>query len=51
MSLSRASYGSYTPAMLALAFLCVVCAGLFLNLGPYRYDASHRQTTFPTRES
>ncbi len=37
----RDTYGSYTPAMLTLAVLCLVCAGLFLSLGPYRYEAAH----------
>ncbi|MFF1920582.1 MFS transporter [Streptomyces sp. NPDC058221] len=41
VSASRESYGSYTPAMLTLAVVCVVCAGLFMYLGPYRYDADH----------
>lgn len=40
VGMSRDRYGSYTPAMLVLAVACVVCAGLFLRLGPYRYDAS-----------
>ncbi|MEC3978021.1 MFS transporter [Amycolatopsis sp. H20-H5] len=40
VSVSRQSFGSYTPAMLALAVLCAVCAGLFLFLGPYRYDVA-----------
>ncbi|MFB7032211.1 MULTISPECIES: MFS transporter [unclassified Streptomyces] len=38
VSVSRESYGSYTPAMLTMAVLCVVCAGLFLYLGPYRNE-------------
>lgn len=38
VSVSRDTYGSYTPAMLALAVACAVCAVLFLCLGPYRYD-------------
>ncbi|WP_327173283.1 MFS transporter [Streptomyces sp. NBC_01336] len=41
VSASRDSYGSYTPAMLTLAVVCVICAGLFMCLGPYRYDAVH----------
>ncbi|MFJ8748754.1 MFS transporter [Streptomyces sp. NPDC102441] len=40
VGVSRQSFGSYTPAMLTLAVACVVCAGLFLGLGPYRYDVS-----------
>ncbi|WP_103356037.1 MFS transporter [Amycolatopsis sp. CA-128772] len=40
VSVSRASFGSYTPAMLVLAVLCLACAGLFLSLGPYRYDVA-----------
>ncbi|MFJ8826887.1 MFS transporter [Streptomyces sp. NPDC102467] len=40
VSVSRDSYGSYTPAMLVLAVACVVCAVLFLCLGPYRYDGA-----------
>lgn len=48
VSVSRESYGSYIPAMLVLAALCVICAALFLNLGPYRYDAAHEQ---PRRRS
>ena len=44
VSLSRESYASYTPAMLVLAVACVVCAGLFLFLGPYQYDDLHRPT-------
>ncbi|MET7745886.1 MFS transporter [Streptomyces sp. NPDC005385] len=39
VSVSRDTYGSYTPAMLLLAVACAVCAVLFLCLGPYRYDA------------
>ncbi len=42
VSVSRKSSGSYTPAMLVLALACAVCAGLFLFLGPYRYDEQHR---------
>ncbi|MFD0021285.1 hypothetical protein [Streptomyces sp. NPDC058382] len=42
VSASREAYGSYTPAMLTLAVVCVICAGLFMYLGPYRYDAEHR---------
>ncbi|MFD4903414.1 MFS transporter [Streptomyces sp. NPDC058411] len=42
VSASRESSGSYTPAMLTLAVVCVVCAGLFMCLGPYRYDAAHK---------
>ncbi|WP_434599013.1 MFS transporter [Streptomyces sp. A5-4] len=38
VSVSREAYGSYTPALLTLAVGCVICAGLFLNLGPYRHD-------------
>ncbi|MET9558453.1 MFS transporter [Streptomyces sp. NPDC006645] len=38
----RDTYGSYTPAMLTLAVLCLVCATLFLSLGPYRYETAHR---------
>ncbi|MFJ9173661.1 MFS transporter [Streptomyces sp. NPDC102360] len=38
VSVSRDTYGSYTPAMLVLAVACAVCAVLFLCLGPYRYD-------------
>lgn len=38
VSVSRDSYGSYTPAMLVLAVACVACSGLFTFLGPYRYD-------------
>ncbi|NEA44029.1 MFS transporter [Streptomyces sp. SID11385] len=54
VSASRESYGSYTPAMLTLAVVCVVCAALFLCLGPYRYDtapgqATHRQERQATR--
>ncbi|MFG3133208.1 MFS transporter [Streptomyces tendae] len=41
VSVSRESYGSYTPAMLALAVVCAVCAALFLYLGPYRYNPAH----------
>ncbi|WP_406143665.1 MFS transporter [Streptomyces sp. NBC_01012] len=41
VSASRESFGSYTPAMLTLAVVCVICAGLFMCLGPYRYDAAH----------
>lgn len=37
----RDTYGSYTPAMLTLAVLCLVCACLFTFLGPYRYEAAH----------
>ncbi len=40
VSVSRASVGSYTPAMLVLAVLCLACAGLFLSLGHYRYDVA-----------
>lgn len=39
---SRASYGSYTPALLTMAVVCAVCAGLFLCLGPYRYTGVER---------
>ncbi len=42
VSVSRQSSGSYTPAMLVLALVCAVCAGLFLFLGPYRYDEQRR---------
>ncbi|MFJ9889020.1 MFS transporter [Streptomyces sp. NPDC091287] len=42
VSASRESSGSYTPAMLTLAVVCVVCAGMFMCLGPYRYDAAHQ---------
>ncbi|MEU1122086.1 MFS transporter [Streptomyces sp. NPDC005899] len=42
VSASRESSGSYTPAMLTLAVVCVVCAGMFMCLGPYRYDAAHK---------
>ncbi|MFC8231406.1 MFS transporter [Streptomyces sp. NPDC057287] len=42
VSASRESSGSYTPAMLSLAVVCVVCAGMFMCLGPYRYDAAHK---------
>ncbi|MEU3509700.1 MFS transporter [Streptomyces longwoodensis] len=38
VSISRDSYGTYTPAMLTLAFVCMVCTGLFMNLGPYRHQ-------------
>ncbi|NED82966.1 hypothetical protein G3I76_23065 [Streptomyces sp. SID11233] len=41
VSASRDSYGSYTPAMLTLAVGCVICAGFFMCLGPYRYDTAH----------
>ncbi|MGC5396034.1 MFS transporter [Streptomyces sp. DT20] len=41
VSASRDSYGSYTPAMLTLAVVCVICAGFFMCLGPYRYDTVH----------
>ena len=39
---SRVGFGSYTPALLTMAGLCVVCAGLFLGLGPYRYTGARR---------
>ncbi|MGW5883704.1 MFS transporter, partial [Streptomyces koyangensis] len=39
VGVSRESHGSYTPAMLALAAACLICAALFQGLGPYRYDA------------
>ncbi|MFJ6852649.1 MFS transporter [Streptomyces sp. NPDC091271] len=42
VSASRESSGSYTPAMLTLAVVCMVCAGMFMCLGPYRYDAAHK---------
>lgn len=42
VGVSRVSFGSYTPALLTMAGLCVICGGLFLVLGPYRYDAAHR---------
>ncbi|MGN5636113.1 MFS transporter [Streptomyces sp. AC154] len=42
VSASRDSYGSYTPAMFTLAVVCVICAGFFMCLGPYRYDTVHR---------
>ncbi|MFJ8863983.1 MFS transporter [Streptomyces sp. NPDC102451] len=42
VSASRESSGSYTPAMLTLAVVCVVCAVMFMCLGPYRYDAAHK---------
>ena len=35
---SRASTGSYTAALTALAIICAVAAGLFLMMGPYRYE-------------
>ncbi|MEU7373665.1 MFS transporter [Streptomyces albidoflavus] len=38
VGVSRESHGSYTPAMLALAAACLICAALFQGLGPYRYD-------------
>ncbi|MEU2765726.1 MFS transporter [Streptomyces diastaticus] len=38
IGVSRESHGSYTPAMLALAAACLLCAALFRGLGPYRYD-------------
>lgn len=41
VSLSRESTGSYTPAMLTLAGVCVICGVLFLNLGPYRSTEVH----------
>jgi hypothetical protein len=40
VSVSRASFGSYTPAMLVVAMLCVACAGMFRFPGPYRYDVA-----------
>ncbi|MEU2682157.1 MFS transporter [Streptomyces sp. NPDC007107] len=42
VSASRESSGSYTPAMLTLAVVCVACAVMFMCLGPYRYDAAHK---------
>jgi MFS family permease len=36
---SRAALGSYTPLMLVLAGVCLLCAVFFLVLGPYRYQA------------
>lgn len=36
---SRASFGSYAPAMLSLTLVCLVAALLFTRLGPYRYIA------------
>jgi predicted MFS family arabinose efflux permease len=41
VSVSRDAAGSYTPAMLTLSVVCLGCIGLFLCLGPYRYDAAH----------
>ncbi|MFE6365674.1 MFS transporter [Streptomyces sp. NPDC057806] len=41
VGVSRDAYGSYTPAMLTLSVVCLACVGLFLSLGPYRYDSSH----------
>jgi MFS family permease len=40
VGVSRASHGSYTPAMLVLAAVCAVCTGLFVYLGPYRYGVT-----------
>ncbi|MCX5535807.1 MFS transporter [Streptomyces sp. NBC_00006] len=45
VSVSRDTYGSYTPAMLVLAVACAVCAVLFLCLGPYRYDGGPQAHT------
>lgn len=38
----RQAAGSYTPALLTLVVACLVCIGLFLAMGPYRYDGTHR---------
>ena len=43
VGLSRESLGSYTPAMLVLSGVCLVCMVLFAFLGPYRYGAAHRR--------
>jgi predicted MFS family arabinose efflux permease len=39
---SREAAGSYTPAMLTIAAACAVCIGLFLTMGPYRYDTTRQ---------
>lgn len=38
VGISRTSQGNYTQALIAMAAICVVCAVLFLFLGPYRYQ-------------
>ncbi|MFB7085190.1 MFS transporter [Streptomyces sp. NPDC056296] len=47
VSVSRDAYGSYTPAMLTLSVVCVVCMGLFLNLGPYRDEDAEEHRAEP----
>lgn len=42
VGVSRVGYGSYAPALLTMAAVCVVCAGLFLCLGPYRHTGAER---------
>lgn len=50
IGVSREAFGSYAPAMWTLTGACVLCAGLFLMLGPYPHGAADAGTrTEPDR--
>ncbi len=44
---SRGAFGSYTVAMLSLAVVCIIAAGLFAMLGPYKYLAGRQAASAP----
>jgi MFS family permease len=39
---SRGHFGSYAPSMYTLSVICVLAAGLFMLLGPYKYTTGSR---------